>query len=376
MENIIDYVNRYGQASFKKKNFNEVDSLIFSQLSYLKFDTFFKGEAKSEKPLNLFDLSHSEYVEELFKGLMDTRNNRALLFAVANSKRFGATVIDYYTNIFDEEKVVQFSAVTFFPKDELAYIAFRGTDENIISWREDFNMAFISPVPAQEAGVAYLLKVSTMITGEIRQGGHSKGGNIAVYSAMKSSDVIRNRIRDVYSHDGPGFKDSLFEDSGYLMMKDRIHKTVPQSSVVGLLLQHQEEYEVIKSNKIGLLQHDPFSWIIQNGKFIYLKKVGMNALFMNRTLNQWLANMENEKRKEFINLIFELFSATEISTVAELSEEWRSVLLTLIEAKKGLDPDTSKFLDQTLFQLMQMGAKNISSMGRKKKKQVNSEDSA
>ena len=359
MNNIIDYVNQYGKYGFNKKSFNEVDSLIFSELSYLKFDSFFIGDAASDKSLHFNEMSHSPYFEDLFQGLPDTVNNRALILAAANAERFKDTIINYYSNILDEEKELQFSAVTFFPQNELPYIAIRGTDETLIGWKEDFNMAFMYPVPAQEAGIRYLEQVSQDIQGFFRIGGHSKGGNIAVYASMKAKQIIRDRIQEIYSHDGPGFKDELFNHPGYLEIQDRIRKTIPQSSVIGLLLQHQEIYKVVKSENFGILQHDPFSWVVHHGKFVQLEEVASNALLMNRTLNQWIAHMEDGDRKEFVNLIFGLFDANEIKTVNELSEEWKTVLTSMIRARKELDDETIKFLDQTLLLLMKMGAQTI-----------------
>lgn len=337
MNNIIDYVNQYGKADFKKYAFNEVDSLIFSELAYLKYDSFFVGKAASDSPLNFHEMSHSPYFEDLFQGLPDTINNRALILAAANVNRFRDTIIDFYTNIIDEEKELQFSAVIFFPKHELPYVAIRGTDETLIGWKEDFNMAFICPVPAQEAGRLYLEKVVKNISGQFRIGGHSKGGNIAVYASMKADNLIRDRIKEIYSHDGPGFKDEFFMQTEYQHVQDRIRKTIPQSSVVGLLLQHQENYKVVKSARFGILQHDPFSWMIEHGKFIQLEEVASNALLMNKALNQLIEQMEDQERKELIDLIFEVFDENEIKTVNELSEEWKSILSAMIKVRKELD---------------------------------------
>ena len=123
----------------------------------------------------------------------------------------------------------------------------------------------------------------------------------------------------------------------YQNVQDRIRKTIPQSSVVGLLLQHQENYKVVKSARFGILQHDPFSWMIQHGKFIQLEEVASNALLMNKALNQLIAQMEDQERKELIDLIFEVFDANEIKTVNELSEEWKSILAAMIKVRKEID---------------------------------------
>ena len=37
MKNMLDYIEEYGNYSFKEKPFNEVDNLIFSQLAYTDF---------------------------------------------------------------------------------------------------------------------------------------------------------------------------------------------------------------------------------------------------------------------------------------------------------------------------------------------------
>lgn len=375
MGNMVDYVKEVGKISFLKKPFGSVDSLILSELSYFKYDGIVPGIKESEVStdsnkdgITIEEISHIRDVDNLFQGLIDLAENRALLLAAANSRRFGKMKLNYYVNEIKVEEETQFSAVTFFMDYDNTYIAFRGTDETIIGWKEDFNMGFLSPVPAQKAGLDYLKTVVRRFAGDFFVGGHSKGGNVAVYASMQADAAIQKRMRTIFSHDGPGFKDAIFEEEGYQNIKDKIQKIIPHSSTVGLLLQHQEEHTVVRSDKAGLLQHDPFSWVVEKEDFVYLNEVDRNAMLMNQTLNQWFGEMEDSARKELVDTIFGIISATELETTLELSEEWKKMVSAIIGARKELDEETRKFLKETFRQLVRMGAHNFRGLGEKKKK--------
>lgn len=372
MGNMIDYVKEIGKISFEKKPFGPVDSLILSELAYFKFDGIVPGitdagisEDQDKDGITIKEISHIREIDSLFQGLIDLSENRALLLAAANSRRFGKMRLNYYINDIKIEEETQFSAVTFFMDYDNTYIAFRGTDERIVGWKEDFNMGFLSPVPAQKAGLDYLMTVVQKFAGDFFVGGHSKGGNVAVYASMKAEAAVQERMRRIFSHDGPGFKDAIFEEEGYLNIQDRIQKIIPQSSIVGLLLQHQEKHTVVRSDKAGLLQHDPFSWIVVKDDFVYLEEVDRNTMLMNQTLNQWIGAMEDSVRKELVDTIFGIISATELDTTLELSEEWKKAAAAILGARKEIDEETRKFLKETFRQLVRMGAHNLRELGKK-----------
>ncbi len=95
---------------------------------------------------------------------------------------------------------------------------------------------------------------------EFIMGGHSKGGNIAVYSAMECDSSIQSRIIKIYSHDGPGFKEDILKGGKYELIKDKIYKILPQSSIVGMLLHHQEDYVVVET-PIGFVPtYEQLNW--------------------------------------------------------------------------------------------------------------------
>lgn len=355
---MINYVMEE-DCSFESRKFNAVDSLVLSQLAYLNFDDIVPGLSDVATPITIKEIAVMENPDRLFHDVRESKSNQQLLFALANSSRFGNAKLGFYMNQIDIEAEKQFSAITCLLGDGSAYIAYRGTDSTFVGWKEDFNMASISPVPSQEEGVAYLNAVASMISCDLKIGGHSKGGNIAVYSSIKCLQPVQDRITHVFSHDGPGFRDEVFLSDEYSMIKDRIYKTLPQSSIIGMLLQHQENYTVVKSNRIWFLQHDPFSWQIDGSDFQYAQSVNRNALYMNGTLTQWMNSYDDQKRKLFVNTLFDVIKATNATTVYDLTGDWPQKAVAVLGAIKGIDAETKAFVFQTIIALFGLAVKNI-----------------
>ena len=197
-------------------------------------------------------------------------------------------------------------------------------------------------------------------------GGHSKGGNLAVYSAVKSDPSIRRRILDVYSHDGPGFLKSFFELPEYEQMKDRIHKTVPQSSLVGMLFETQEDYKVVKSRAFSLFQHDPASWVVNGNDFAYADHLNSGARHMDETLNTWILGLSPADRERFVDTLFELLNSTDVFSTEELVQNWSANLQILMQAARALDPESREFLQRTIRDLFTISLKTIPDRFRKK----------
>ena len=360
MGNIIDYVENK-MESLNTKEFNAVDSLILSVLSYIRFENIVPLLSERKAPVRFGELLKSELFESMFNNLWDMESYRRIFFAFAASPRFRNTYLNFYTSISDPVLDKQFSAVTFLLEDKSAYIAYRGTDSTFVGWKEDFNMAYMSTVPAQEEGAKYL----NMVAGEIpevnklRAGGHSKGGNIVVYAAMNCDPSVQKRIDMVYNHDGPGFKDNLYESPEFIRIKDRIHTTLPEEALVGMLLQHHEDYLVIKSSQHGIIQHDPFTWIVEHDDFCYAKKIKNGALLRSKTINEWLNSINEEKRKLFIDALFQLLHQTEYESFRELSEEWQKGAISMLSTIKNSDPEIRRFVIKTMNELAQLSVKNL-----------------
>ena len=359
-ETVIEYV-KTEMRTFEEHPFHEVDSLVLAQFSYIHLGNLIAppAEGSVKKPLTLQQLYRAECFAHFFADQPDAAKNRRLLSACAASPRFRNIGIAYYEQDFDETREKQFCAMTFFLGADTAYLAFRGTDCTLIGWKEDFNMAFLTPVPSQEAALNYTLAISKLFRGQLILGGHSKGGNLAVYAAMMSPPRLQNRIVSIYSHDGPGFRDNVFSSAGYLRISDRIHKTLPQSSLVGMLLEHQEDYAIVESTAVGIIQHNPYSWIIRDGAFVKLNTLTSGADFLNRTLSDWLAGLANEQREQFVDALYSVISATDLTSFTELRDNWQAEIAALIENMKNMDEPTRRILHETLRSLMHMAVKNL-----------------
>lgn len=354
MGNCVDYLIHYGKYTLSERPFNDIDSLILCQLSYLKFEAIVPELGKRHKSMKITDVFTHPDRERLFLDARFEVPNRSLFMAAAFSPRFQRMTMNYFSNVIDFEKQIQFAALTFFLEDGTVYVAFRGTDETIIGWKEDFNMAFNTPIPSQLLAVDYLNKVAKRITGEFMVGGHSKGGNLAVYSAMKCKEEARNRISHIYTNDGPGFVKEIFSSAEFAAVKSRIVKIVPQSSMIGMLLQHQEEYQVVQSRGKGVNQHDPFTWEVKDDMFAYKDDLDQGRKLFNEHLNQWVEQLKEEERGIFVETLYQIISATEAETLIDLTEEWKENTLKMINALKEVDADTRKMLRKivaTLFHI-------------------------
>lgn len=344
MSNIIDYVIEYGDKTFEEFEFNEVDSLIFSQLMYLKFEKCSQLFLASH---TLQDLYSKEYCDKIINGTRASDKNRRLLNIISEKARFNKIRISNFINVSDKDSQKQFSAITFHLSNNLHYIAFRGTDSSFIGWKEDFNLSFSETVPSQIAAVDYFNQISQSNNGYFILGGHSKGGNLAVYAGAMCCEDSKNNVIAIYNHDGPGFLTDFYNSEAFKSVHKRIHKTIPQSAIVGLLLEEHGDYSIIASDAIAVMQHDPFKWKIQNGNFIFLEKVGMLSEYTNRTINTWLNSANKETRKIFIDTLYNIITETEASTFPELISDLRNIK-PIIMGIKSVDPEIRQLIYETL----------------------------
>lgn len=316
MASMLDYIAWRGDLSFSSSAPNEVDALIFSTLSYIPF----RGsvERNPEKPVLLrqaarefFDIPDSE-------GYIRTQNDLELLKAAGESQRFGNIRIAEYRKIFIKERDTQFAAVTFLLDDGSIFISFRGTDNTLVGWKEDFSMCFRREIPSQKLAKQYLQDVLMDHSGPVRVSGHSKGGNVAVYAVSQSVPVIRERILEVYNQDGPGFSEAFLEDPGYRQILPILHTQVPQSSVIGMILNRAEPIAIVKSNQSGIMQHDPFSWEVQGNRLVAVDSLSGNSIFLQLTIKNWLLGMDMETRVRMVDMLFDLLASGDVEVTGDL----------------------------------------------------------
>ncbi len=318
MADIFDYLKWRGDLTFAQDPPNRVDALIFSTLSYLSFGG--RAEAYPERPISLLDASEDFFRLPDIQNRYRVKTDLSLLMAAAETKRFGAAMVTQYRSIFIPTEDTQFAAVTFLLDDGSAFLAYRGTDSSLVGWKEDFNMTFQETIPAQRLALQYAQQVAEDFPMPLRLGGHSKGGNLAVFAAVKAPAALRARILGVYNHDGPGFTGYLLDDPVYREMIPRIDTTVPQSSVIGMLLEHEEPYTIIRSTRLGLMQHDPYSWEVMGRDFLPMEEITADSHFLNLTIKRWLADMSIQERNQVVDAVFGFFSLADVNDVSEIMQ--------------------------------------------------------
>ncbi|NLL78365.1 MAG: DUF2974 domain-containing protein [Clostridiales bacterium] len=337
-----------------ERTFCDVDSLVLSQFSYLKFDGIVPDVDSGKAAVGISEIAeHADY-EKLFSDERYREVNEELFQAVRQSRRFGTMKLNFYENIIDVNKETQFSAVTYLLEDGTVFIAFRGTDETIVGWKEDFNMTFMEPVTGQLISVKYLNHTAGKFAGPFLLGGHSKGGNFAVFAAMKCKEEIRMRIQRVYSHDGPGFRPEVLRSGEYEAIESRVCKILPHSSVVGMLLQHQENYEVVSCKKFGLMQHNPFNWVIQGEDFVRVKDIYYGRRLLDEAVNEWILSLPQEQLTFFVDTLFQIIEASEADNLIDMAAEWKKSAMGVLGALKELDADTAGMLKKILKSLFEI----------------------
>lgn len=357
MSNILDYIDWRGDLTLKNDRFNEIDNLILSRVAYFYFD----GVVGANEVITLneaysrFQSLNPEKVRILQKEDLD------LFPAVANSRRFGNLFLKRYVNKRDLNEEKQFSAITIMLPDNTSYIAFRGTDNTLVGWKEDFNMSFMKSVPAQKAAKEYLNKVASENTNMLRVGGHSKGGNLAVYAAAFCDDDIKDRIIEVYNNDGPGFFEEIIDTPNYQSILPKINTYIPQSSIIGRLLNHAEKCNIVKSTQVGIYQHDLYSWQLMGNKFIEMDEVTSESEFIDKTLKNMLKEVDEEQREKFWMTMFEILSSTKAETLKQIRENWFSNSKIIFESYKNLDDESKKIINTTLKSLLSIAKDNIKS---------------
>lgn len=357
MRNILAYVDEV-QSSLVESPFNPVDSLVLSKLAYLDFCGFVVG-LDGGKPTPIRALVDVQNADRLYENVPDGKNNRRLIAAFAGSARFRDTEMAFYVNHIDDDAEKQFSAITFLLPGDLAYVAFRGTDASFVGLKEDLNMAFISPVPSQTESVRYVNHVLDRLSCRLMTGGHSKGGNLAIYATALCNPYAQSRVERVFSHDGPGFSSAFLRSDGYQAMKDRIHKTLPQSSLVGMLLDSEEGYHVVRSNQIGIFQHNPLTWAVEGNDFQYVESIKRGAMRQSRIIRQWSDGQDEETRKVFVNALYQIIRASNAATYYDLTDDWIRRAFSVLNAMRDIDDNTRKILLQVIYSLLETAARNV-----------------
>ncbi len=315
-DNFLTYLKWRGDLLIKDHPFNEVDALILTELVYIHFEGVVPKQGE-EGVISIREASR-KYKKSTAREMLYYRDKEALFDELAMSPRFADMTLCNYVSTLDVEEQEQFAAVHVNITPNLTFIAFRGTDSTVTGWREDFNMSYMMPVPAQQSAAEYVNVTAKGLFKKYWLGGHSKGGNLAIYAGVFCNPKIQKKIVKINSFDGPGFTRKMVDDTAYQLVEERIHAYVPESSIVGMLMEHEEDYKVVQSTEFGLLQHEGFSWLVDRDAFVLANDVGEFSKSFSVTLKNWLAGMSTEQRKGVVDAFFDVFVQAGIQDFTEI----------------------------------------------------------
>ena len=349
MNNIITYTQNQ-LKTFQEEPINLVDSLILSWISYIRMPKSVKN-ATTFRGVYIKDLFKAEYFDELFYNVYEPELAKQLWTALCASPRFRNIKILKYTQQLNPIQEKQFSAMTLKLDTATHFISFRGTDSTIVGWKEDFNMFFECPIPSQVAASKYTKLILKRTKGDLYLGGHSKGGNLAVYAGAFNN---QERIRQIFTHDAPGFLSDIIQQPDFQNIISKTTKIIPQSSFFGMVLESNANAIIIQSNRKSFWQHDPFSWEIQDDDFIYLNKRTLPSKYMNSALENWMKSISMEQREQFIDLWYQVIQSTNLTTTSQLQENWPM----LLKALENIDADAKDSILQITKSILSSGIKS------------------
>lgn len=351
MANILDYLDWRGDLTFSQDGFHAVDHLLLAELAYVDLEGVLSQEKKTLK--EVADAYFSLHTEaEVRKRKTFYRLAPLVLEKCAQTRRFYSIEMTQYVNQRETDPVCQMSAVTFL-WEKTIYIAYRGTDDSLDGWQEDFLFAFQQETLGQKRALVYLEKVASLFTGSIVLCGHSKGGNFAQFAAMHASKEIQERIVDVISLDGPGFLEPVWQDIDPTL-KSKMHRILPESSMVGILLYSPLSARYCASSAVGLSQHDLLTWKVL-GKQLEPALQSKTSQWMETTMDHWVRSIDFKERKDLIDTVFGLFDAADVRCL----EDVFSHQIALVKALNKIPKTKRGQVQRLLRQLVQSGKSSL-----------------
>lgn len=348
MGNIMDYISWRGDLSFEQSQFNEVDNLILACFSYVNLDGI--SAVTKQKGIGLKKLTKEfmklHTMKELEADKSFIRLAPFMMMEMAKSVRFGKCVVRNYVNDIVTEAEQQFAAMEIVLEDGTSYVSFRGTDDTIIGWKEDFNLS-TGVVPAQKRAIEYLQKISEHTDGMLRVGGHSKGGNLAIYGSVMCKSA-HEKILEIYSNDGPGFSREFQELPETKEMMPKIIRIIPEYSIIGTLLEHEKEPVIVASSSKGLLQHDGFSWEVQGPALVRRDSLNKTALRFIEILHKWIDGMDMEQKRLLIEDLFATLQASGYENLSEVQSGGQKSLAAMVKRVEKFAPESRGMMQELL----------------------------
>ena len=350
MSDFFDYLNWRGDLTFDKVPFNKIDALLLAHLSYSIFDGVVSENFSDRKTLVQVAKDFTaapDYEERINIGFLINKRTAELMFKSAESERYRNIELCGYRNIYNEENIEQFAAVTYLI-DGKPVIALRGTDDTIVGWKEDFNIAWLPQIPAQKDALEYFNEASQAFKDDFILVGHSKGGNLVINTAVNCGEKLQNRIKEVYNFDGPGFNKEFFTNDDYLAVEQKIMSFYPGFSVVGMIFHHPKNFEIVKSEGFTFWQHDAMNWQINGASFVNEADFTEESRLFYKAFNEWIDKLNTEQRKNFVETMFCILEASGAKTNNEIESDALKATARMIAAYAELDRKKKKELRMIL----------------------------
>ena len=333
MGTIRDYINWRGDLDLDRDPFNDIDNIVLSCVSYVEMDDIFTADGPDT-------LSLKEISDIYFEKIFDKKEFREgsvlkdgpqILKMIADTDRYRDVKVRNYISLNDTERTLQFAAMEFMISDDTSYIAFRGTDDTVVGWKEDFRLA-MTETEAEKETVAYINRIAKDNDRKLYVGGHSKGGHMAVFAAAECDSPIRERIIKIYSNDGPGFMKETASSKKIKAILPRFVSIVPEDTIVGLLMTPVGTPIVVKSTTISALQHNPATWCLEGKSFVTADGISKSAKTVRKLIKDSLGKMSPEELDGFVENLFSVFENAGALTLTEFRKGGIRSLRSIVHA--------------------------------------------
>ena len=343
--NVIDFIKINGHKSFSVLSFSEIDALALAQLSYMNYNELITSFDDVIDGSNLDAYETSILLSS--RNMGDTKNDEKLVKEILSSKRYQDLKFAHYINDHSEK---QFCAITFIFKDFIC-VSYMGTDDTIVGWKEDFALSYLPEIASHKEGLSYLEKIACKYDLPIVLTGHSKGGNVAIYSYLNSSENIKKRITKVYTYDAPGFNketiDKIIDDT-------LIDSYIPESSFIGLIMHQVKDCKIVASNKPFMFQHNIYNWLLDENGFLYEEKLAKKSVAFAESNKAWIDSFTNEERQVFFETVFDLFENNDIDSFLELKKNSKEKITKIIDSSAKISKEHKELMKSIIKSLISL----------------------
>lgn len=353
MAQLIDYLEKVENLTFDQEPLNILDKVCINEIGYLTYEKWLTA-SDLKKPINLHDFAEGKELNPDYS-FMVTKERVELAEAIVRSRRFASLSLSDYRSVLDKEVEKQFAAMIFsLPELDYHQLVFRGTDDSVIGWKEDFQLTYSREIPAHRSALAFLSEHLPNLSGHIAVSGHSKGGNLALYSAVQSSTALREQIAELLLLDSPGLMKSLLEKPSYQELKARMTVIRPQDSVVGVMLYWERSAQLVAAEGIGFAQHNALSWEVDlaTNDFVHEDQPTEMSQRLEETFQEWIETLPNQELKQVCDLVFDTILDSGIESLDDIGIQALPQIGQMLQEFGNLSDQQKKVLQDGFNQLL------------------------